>query len=92
MKWNTNFRFWEPKKDERLVCSYVRKYSYSWIFKINYYDNTTLIGDVTWSKGHRNTKPRRPDVGHWELQNKLNFIKFGLQEAKLAFEVEKNVL
>ena len=43
MKKNTNFQVWETKKDEKFECLYVRKYSYPWTFKINYYDFTNII-------------------------------------------------
>ena len=87
MKQNTNFQVWETKKDEKFECLYVRKYSYPWTFKINYYDFTNiiiLIADVTSSKGGRNVKPRRPDSACKGLQNEWFYIKIRLQEQKLA--------
>ena len=89
MKQNTNFRFWEPKGDEKLVYSYVEKCSYPWMFKINYYCIITPIGDVAWPKGRRSIKSRWPDSARRELQNKLNLIKIWSQEPNLALRAGK---
>ena len=45
--------------------------------------------EVEWYRDHRNFKPKQPDVGYWEHQNKFKFIKIGSQEAKIALRVGK---
>ena len=45
--------------------------------------------DEKWSRDHRNFKPKQPDAGYWELQNKSKFIKIGSQEAEIALRVGK---
>ena len=42
-----------------------------------------------WYKDCINFKPKWSDVGYWELQNKLKFIKIGSQEAEIALRVGK---
>ena len=46
MKQNANFQVWEHKKVEKFGCLYVRKYSYPWTFKINYYDFINIITPI----------------------------------------------
>jgi len=48
-----------------------------------------LNEDEKWYKSCRNFKPKRSDVEHWELQNKLKFIKIGSQGAEIALRVGK---
>jgi len=48
-----------------------------------------LNKDVEWYREHRNFKPKQPDAGYWEHQNKSKFIKIGLQEAEIALRVGK---
>ena len=45
--------------------------------------------DEKWYIDHRNFKPKLPDAGYWELQNKSKFIKIGSQEAEIALRVGK---
>ena len=45
--------------------------------------------DEKWYRDHRNFKPKQPDAGYWELQNKPKFIKIGSQEAEIALRVGK---
>ena len=45
--------------------------------------------DEKWYRGHRNFKPKWLNVEHLELQNKLKFIKFELQKAKIALKADK---
>ena len=45
--------------------------------------------DVEWYKDCRNFKPKQPDAGYWEHQNKSKFIKNGWQEAEIALRVGK---
>ena len=48
-----------------------------------------LSEDEKWSRDHRNFKPKQPDAGYWELQNKSKFIKIGSQEAEIDLKVGK---
>jgi len=48
-----------------------------------------LNEDEKWYRDHRNFKPKHPDAGYWELQNKSKFIKIGSQEAEIALRVGK---
>ena len=48
--------------------------------------------DEKWYRDCRNFKPKQPDAGFWELQNKFKFIKFGSQEAEIALRVGKIII
>jgi hypothetical protein len=48
-----------------------------------------LNEDKRCSKGFRNFKPKRSDVEHQGLQNKLKFIKIESQEAEMALRAGK---
>ena len=45
--------------------------------------------DKKWYKDFRKFKPKWPDAGFWELQNKPKFIKIGSQDAEIALRVGK---
>ena len=44
---------------------------------------------VKWYRDHRNFKPKQPDAGCQDLQNKSKFIKIKSQEAEIALRVGK---
>ena len=48
-----------------------------------------LNEDEKWYKSCRNFKPKRSDVEHQGLQNKLKFIKIESQEAEMALRAGK---
>ena len=45
--------------------------------------------DEKWFRGCRNFKPKQSGLEHWELQNKLKFIKIGSQKAEIVLKAGK---